>query len=122
MIYDKISRLFRRYCICRIYRICDENEIDYEDAKKIILSQEKSVLIDVRSKQEYNESHLDNSINIPIYEIKNMIKNVVTDKQTNIVLYCQTGNRSIRAISILSKMGYVNLYSIKGGLENIVTQ
>lgn len=122
MIYDKINTLFKRYCICRIYRMCDEYEIDYEDVKKTLSSKEKCVLIDVRSKQEYKEGHLDNSINIPIYEIKKKIDNFVMDKQTDIFLYCQTGNRSIRAISILSKMGFENLYSIKGGLDNIVTQ
>ena len=76
-------------------------------------------IIDVRSKNEYRENHLTGSVNIPLSDIKQKIEKIVPNKDRKILLYCQSGLRSKKAIRILEKLGYNNLYNLNGGIENI---
>ena len=73
-----------------------------------------AVLIDVRTLAEYNAQHLDGAINLPVDNIGDTINNKVTDKETKIVLYCRSGNRSATAGQILIDMGYKNVYDMGG--------
>ena len=65
----------------------------------------EAVLIDVRSKQEFQEKHLERAINIPVYNLANEIQNKVKNKYIIIILYCQTETRSNKAKRILEKAG-----------------
>ena len=112
-IYETIKGIFKRY------RDYNGNDIDYENAKIILKNDNTSVLIDVRSPQEYKEGHLERSINIPLYDIKEQIENKIPNKDASLIIYCQSGNRSKKAIEILEKEGYKNLYNIIGGMDNL---
>lgn len=118
---DEIKMKIYKYLkgILKKYRTYSGNDIDYENAKIILKNVQDAVLIDVRSPQEYKEEHLENSINIPLYDITKNIDNVIQNKETTIIVCCQSGNRSKKAIEILSKRGYKNLYNIVGGIDNI---
>lgn len=96
-IYQTIGKFFRRY------RNYNENNIDYEEAKIILKNNKYAILLDVRSPQEYKEGHLEGSINIPLYDISKNIENEIKNKECTIIIYCQSGNRSRKAIEILSK-------------------
>ena len=78
-----------------------------------------AILIDVRSNQEYREGHLQGAINIPDFEIANRIQKEIPKKNQLIVLYCQYGGRSKKAMLILKNMGYTNVYNLYGGLDII---
>lgn len=91
--------------------------INLEEAKQIISATPNSVLIDVRSIQEYREYHIDGAICIPYFEIQNRIEKEITNKNTLIIVYCQSGMRSKKAMEILEKKGYQNVYNIKNGLD-----
>lgn len=101
------------------YRKRYSNEITYSELNRIVKKGENVYIVDVRSNQEYKEGHLPNAINIPVYEIENKIDEYVKDKNAIIILYCQTGNRSRKALQKLAKKGYNNLYNLKGGLDSI---
>ena len=96
MMFKKIKRI--------LYRGFEGKDITYETAKKIIKKEKECYLIDVRSKQEYEEEHLNK-------EIKN--------KQAIIILYCARGIRSTKGKEILENMGYKNVYSLKHGISGI---
>ena len=98
------------------YRNNQINEINFTKLKD--MAAKGAVLIDVRSPQEYNEGHLPGAINIPEYEIRR-VKNEMPKLNQQIVVYCQYGGRSRDAYNMLKKMGYTNVYSLKGGLEMI---
>lgn len=89
-------------------------EMQYED-----IDREEYFIIDVRTRKEYLEYHLNKSVNIPLSEIREKIEKMQPNKDKKILLYCQTGGRSTKAALILEKLGYHNLYNLKGGLENI---
>ncbi len=87
----------------------DSSNIDYS----------KYIIIDIRGRREYNEGHLDGSINIPLFDLKHDISKYVKHKDRLILVYCKSGIRSKKAAVILEKMGYTNVYNLKGGIDNI---
>lgn len=113
MLCKIINEIFNRN---RTYKY---DEIDYDNMKEIQKEDIKSILLDVRSPQEYKEGHLENSINIPFYDIYKNVRKKIPNIETTIIVYCQTGNRSKRVIDVLYKMGYKKLYNLKGGMDKI---
>lgn len=111
-IYETIQSIFNRYRQIN-------NNIDYEEAKMILKNDKEAILLDVRSPQEYRENHLSGSINLPLYNIESNCNEMLPNKKDTIIIYCQSGNRSKRAMQILQKEGYTNLYNIAGGMDNI---
>ena len=73
----------------------------------------------MRSTQEYKEYHLEGAISIPLYDLKENIEKIISNKTTTIIVYCQSGGRSKKAISILANLGYTKIYNLEGGIENI---
>ena len=59
------------------------------------------------------------AILIPLYDLKEKLKEKETDKQRAIVLYCSSGARSKQAKIQLEQMGYNNVFHIKGGLNSL---
>ena len=100
-----------RRCCCKR---CHSNDIFFNDINKF--SKEYSALVlDVRSKQEFDEYHINGAINVPLWNIKNAISNIVTDFNRYIVVYCTSGVRSKRAQNILWSMGYKNVFNVVDG-------
>ncbi len=65
----------------------------------------RAQLLDVRTKEEWNDGHAKPAINIPLQELnKNTMKSLKTDLP--IYVYCQSGNRSGVATNILKQAGY----------------
>lgn len=95
----------------------NKQDITMEEAKKMMKENKKAVLIDVRSRQEYEEYHLDGALSIPLSELGTSIRKNVPNRENPIIVYCQTGNRSKKAIKVLNNLCYYNLYNIIGGLE-----
>ena len=87
--------------LCFILCGCsDEEKFDLE----AVMNESEYVIVDVRTKEEYDESHLIEAINIPYDQID---ENVGLDKEKTVLVYCRSGNRSSIAYDILEKMGYV---------------
>ena len=100
------------------YRSFEDKEISYKDLTTL-MKDKKVFLIDVRSNQEYEEGHLDGSINIPLFNIEKDIEKVVQSKQDTVILYCAKGIRSMEAKKILENLGYERVYNLKGGIDKI---
>ena len=106
-----ISLLF----VCLILTACGKKlyeTIDTNQALEII--NDGAMLLDVRTIEEYNREHIPNAINIPL----DQIDTINYDKDTKIIVYCQTGVRSKEAVSKLADKGYTSLYNLDGGLLN----
>ena len=69
------------------------------------------MLIDVRTPEEYQKGHMQNSVNIPVEEIRSI---QISDKNAVIRVYCKSGARSARAKKILESMGYTNVINLGG--------
>ena len=77
-----------------------------------------SVMIDVRTDEEWNAGYIEGAIHIPLSEIERDIENYEISKDEEILLYCRSGNRSGRAKAILDELGYTNTTNI-GGIESV---
>ena len=100
------------YMIIKLFGYMGRMGIKQLSAKE--LEQRKGmVLLDVRTDQEYEQGHIPGAVHIPLSDIGDRIKKLKKDKE--LVVYCQSGNRSIWAIKRLMGMGYKNLYNLKGG-------
>lgn len=89
--------------------------ISCSEMKKLLEEDDKAMLIDVRTKEEYAEGHLDGAVNIEYRELIDKINDV--DKSTNIIVYCKTGNRSDLSYNELKNSGFVNVYDL-GSIKN----
>lgn len=112
-IYETLGKIFKKY------RNSNEENIDYENAKTILKNDQNAILLDVRSKQEYQEWHLEGSINFPLYDLERNCEKLLDNKENAIILCCKSGSRSRRALQILKEQGFLNIYQIEGGLDNI---
>lgn len=68
-----------------------------------VLKENNYIIVDVRSKEEYDSSHVVGSINIPYDTID---ENTDLDKSKTIIVYCRSGKRSSIASETLKKLGY----------------
>lgn len=87
----------------------EKETITYQELKKL----KNYILVDVRTKQEYDISHIPNAELIPLNTINEHIQ---LDKNKTIVVYCQSGNRSKQAKEKLKSLGYT-VYDF-GGISN----
>ena len=75
---------------------------------------EKLIIVDVRTKEEYDGGHIPNSLLIPYDEIEKKAPALLTDKNAAIIVYCRTGRRSEIAAKALIGMGYTNVADMGG--------
>ncbi|MEO5970620.1 MAG: molybdopterin-synthase adenylyltransferase MoeB [Bdellovibrionia bacterium] len=73
-------------------------------------------LLDVRSQEEYDGSHLEEAIHIPLVNLKSEVDKL--NSQQEIVVYCESGIRSLKAIGILKTLGFNQVWQLEGGLRN----
>ena len=77
-----------------------------------------ALLVDVRSRDEFDQGHLEGAVLIPHDQIAARASELGDDKSRAIVLYCRSGNRSSQAKLALEKLGYTNVMNA-GGYERL---
>ena len=82
--------------------------ITAEEAKEIMDSEEGYIILDVRTREEYDQGHIPGAILIPNTEIEEKAEGVLTDKDQLILVYCRSGRRSKIAAEALVELGYTN--------------
>lgn len=86
------------------------NKIDCYTMKEKMV--EGAVLIDVRTKAEYDAGTLEFAINVPVETIESNILDKVSSKDTPIIVFCRSGNRSSEAANKLIELGYTKVYDL----------
>jgi adenylyltransferase/sulfurtransferase len=90
-------------------------EITVQEAKDLVESNGKYVLLDVREKEEYREGHLEGAISLPRGFLEIKVEDTVPNKSTPVVAYCAGGVRSLLAAKAMKEMGYKEVISMSGG-------
>lgn len=88
--------------------------ITFFETKKKIDSKEDIVLLDVRETREFETNRIDNSINIPLGQLRENLDKLSKDKL--IIVYCQLSLRGYEASIILQSNGFTNVKVLDGGL------
>lgn len=90
------------------------SKISPEEAKKRLDSEKDIILLDVRTVEEYTESHIPGSILIPVDVIDKEAQEKIKDKDAVIFVYCRSGRRSEIAAESLVNQGYTKVYDLGG--------
>lgn len=85
-------------------------------SEAVRLFNDGAYVLDVRTAGEYKEGFIGEATNISVTELNSRIGNLPADKETMMLVYCQSGARSSRACGTLVKNGYTNVHNLAGGM------
>jgi len=91
-------------------------ELNVEQLKSRLDAGEKVVILDVRRGDERDFHHIPDSLHIPLQELENRVEELEPYKNTEIIVYCRSGNRSAQACMYLEMMGFTHPVNLKGGM------
>ena len=77
--------------------------ISDEETLEKLMSEDNYIIVDIRTAEEYKEGHVIGAVNIPFDKIN---ENVELDIEKTIIVYCQEGNDSNTACTVLRELGY----------------
>jgi rhodanese-related sulfurtransferase len=98
----------------RYFSISAKLKILPAEAKKRMDEDKGIIVLDVRTKGEYEEKHIPNSISIPVNLLEKEAESKLPDKNAEIFVYCLSGSRSAAAVKKLVKLGYSNIRNLGG--------
>ena len=92
-------------------------QISQEEAKQMMEQDGTQIIVDVRTKEEYDSGHIPGAICIPNESIGTEQPEELPDLDQIILVYCRSGNRSKQAAQKLFNMGYTNIYEFGGIID-----
>lgn len=96
--------------------LAEYKKITPEEAKALI-DGGNVIILDVRTKEEYDEGHIKDAILLPDTDIAEQAETVLPDKTSKILVYCRSGRRSALSAKELIAMGYTNVFDFGGILD-----
>ena len=84
-------------------------------AKELIASDKNLLVLDTRSKMEYNSGHIEGAMLIPHNNVEMNLNKLKDYKDKPILVYCRTGSRSAIAVNVLIKNGFNKIYHMNQG-------
>ncbi len=92
-------------------------KITGKEAKEMMDHNNNYVILDVRTKEEYDSGHIKDAILIPNTDIIEKAEEALPDKSVPILIYCRSGRRSALAASDLVDLGYTEVYDFGGIID-----
>lgn len=81
-----------------------------------MINQGKTVVLDVRSSEDFAGGHLRGALNIPLKDLPQRLGELEKSRSKSIIVVCQAGVNSASASALLGKAGFKDVYSLTGGL------
>jgi rhodanese-related sulfurtransferase len=81
-----------------------------------LMNRGKTTVIDVRNADEFAGGHLRDAKNIPLADLGNRIGELEKSKNRTVVVVCQSGARSEKAVRQLAAAGFADVWSLDGGV------
>jgi len=114
-----ISLGYSIYALANYYTLTGIQLIEPNIAKTKISNNEIKLIIDIRTKMEWNIGHYPNAVHIPLGTLnKNSISKEYKDE--GILIYCNSGQRARVAAEKLKKYGFNKVYYIPGTYKSII--
>ena len=93
-------------------------QITAEEAKSMMEEQPDAVVLDVREQDEYDAGHIPGAVLLPVGTInKKTAASAIPEKDTVVLVYCRSGNRSKTDSQALADLGYTQIYEF-GGIKD----
>ncbi|MCX6903975.1 MAG: rhodanese-like domain-containing protein [Verrucomicrobia bacterium] len=90
-------------------------EIALEEARRRLEQNPQAILLDVREDKEWDKGHAVRAMHLGKGVLERDIEERISNKQTEILMYCGGGYRSVLACEVAQRMGYSNVFSVEGG-------
>ena len=84
--------------------------------ERLLENPNKYVVLDVRSKQEFDAGHIEGAVNIPHYNVMEQLNVIKSWNDKTIVVHCRSGKRAWVAEQMLMKQNVANLAHLKGDM------
>ena len=106
-------------CAERITAIQAIKDISVKEVYDLIAKNKDNqsfIIIDVRTPQEFANEHIENALNLDYYSEKFRDELNKLDKEKTYLIYCRSGNRSGKALSIMKELAFREVYNMLGGV------
>jgi sulfur-carrier protein adenylyltransferase/sulfurtransferase len=94
------------------------DEIDAERAHELYADAPPPLFLDIREREEWDEGYIPRAVHIPRGWLESRIEQASPDRDRPIVVYCAAGNRSAFAAKTLEELGYTDVASLAGGIND----
>ena len=97
----------------------EKKNISTDEANELIEQHDGDqdfVILDVRSPEEFSEGYIENAVNMDFYAVAFPDELEDLDRDKTYLVYCRSGNRSGMTFKMMKKLGFRNVYNIKGGI------
>ena len=95
-------------------------EISIDEARERLANNPQAVLLDVREDNEWEKEHAIQAVHLGKGILERDLESKFPDPNREIIMYCGGGYRSVLTAEAAQKMGYRNVYSLKGGYRDLV--
>ena len=95
-------------------------QISIDELKTKINSDQKFILIDVRSEKEYLAGHVESAVWIPSGKVKFATQKITKDPKVEIIIYCRARGQSALSVYALNEIGYEKVFNLDGGFKEWV--
>lgn len=93
---------------------CTYQQITQEEAKNRMDARDV-IILDVREQEEFDAGHIPGALLLPVGTItKDTAAAVIPESDSEVLVYCRSGNRSKRASEALAELGYTQVYEFGG--------
>lgn len=92
-------------------------KITMDEAADLMEKEKNYIIVDVRTREEYEVQHIPGAVNIPNETIGKETVPELEDKTQMILVYCRSGNRSKQASEKLVQLGYENVIEFGGIID-----
>lgn len=118
-----IKRMFPAVlAILLLFTGCGGNNVEQDsyqqitqDEAKQMMDEQDVIVLDVREQGEYDGGHIPGAVLLPVGTIdEDTAAAVIPEKETAVLVYCRSGNRSKTASAALAELGYTQVYEFGG--------
>ncbi len=95
-------------------------ELTIGEARARLQQNPRAVLLDVREDSEWAQGHAVQAVHLGRGVLERDMEKVVPDPGTEVIMYCGGGYRSVLTADAAQRMGYKNVFSLKGGYTGLV--
>ena len=92
--------------------------INNVEARDLLSNNPNILILDVRTEVECNKNKLNIGLNIPEYQLKRRIDEIIDYKDSPILICCENGKMSPFAVRTLLSSGFTNIYHLKRGISS----
>ena len=95
-------------------------ELTVDQARERLAQNPKAVLMDVREDNEWDKQHAAEAVHLGKGILERDLERLFPDPDTEIIMYCGGGYRSVLTAAAAKEMGYRNVFSLIGGYKALV--